>query len=132
MSAGFPEPDENGQYRADDLMAWLAADRAERYAALHAAFGDDIDAMLMFPWSPPVVEEQPMSGGLASFGPRPNHGRCDAQLSDDCRGYSTDLRGDGWPRKYVNGYLMWATCLECTPQVTSLHEFSQRVERGQW
>jgi hypothetical protein len=39
-------------------MAWLAADRAERYAALVSAYGEaDTNAMLMFPWTPPIPKE---------------------------------------------------------------------------
>lgn len=59
MSDGFPEPNEDGRYDLVDLMAYMTAVRAERYAALHAAFGDDTDAMLMFPWTPPIPKEKP-------------------------------------------------------------------------
>ena len=45
-------------YHVNELMALLAAERAERYAALISEFGEaDTNAMLMFPWTPPVQKE---------------------------------------------------------------------------
>ena len=45
-------------YHEDELMALLAAERAERYAALISEFGEaDTNAMLMFPWTPPIPKE---------------------------------------------------------------------------
>ena len=47
-------------YHEDELMAYLAAERAERYAALVAEYGEaDTNAMLMFPWTPPTPTEMP-------------------------------------------------------------------------
>lgn len=55
---GFPQPNEDGRYDLVDLMAYMTAVKAERYAALRAAYGDDVDAMLTFPWTPPVRKER--------------------------------------------------------------------------
>ena len=48
----------DSHYHENELLVWLAADRAERYAALVSAYGEaDTNAMLMFPWTPPVQKE---------------------------------------------------------------------------
>lgn len=51
--------DDPTTYTVEDIMAMHLALQAERYAALHAAYGDDVNAMLMFPWTPPVPKEPP-------------------------------------------------------------------------
>jgi hypothetical protein len=49
---------DDSHYHEDELMAWLAAERAERYAALVSEYGEaDTNAMLMFPWTPPIPKE---------------------------------------------------------------------------
>ncbi|QWY81492.1 hypothetical protein SEA_WINGET_7 [Mycobacterium phage Winget] len=46
-------------YHEDEVWAVVAAEQAERYAALTATFGEDnTNAMLAFPWSPPVPREK--------------------------------------------------------------------------